>query len=216
MGKRILFFFIGFLFLFLFASFSFIVKKDLLISFDFDTTVRIQNHIPLRLDSIFSILGFTANFYVITVVLFIFVILKRQFRGFLVLSLYGFAHFVELVGKLYLDHPGPPFMFYRLREPEFLFPGSYVTGSSYPSGHSLRAYFLAIIIAYLVTRLTKNKFVTFLLLLGTTLCFASILALGKVILGHHWPSDTIGGAMIGLSFGFFTVAIYQPLSRKKP
>lgn len=119
------------------------------------------------------------------------------------------AHFVELIGKLYLDHPGPPFMFFRQKETTISLPENYVVGSSYPSGHSLRIFFLALIIVFFAARLTKNRVVPLLFFFGAAFFIAATTALGKVVLGHHWPSDIIAGALIGLSAGFAAISFFQ-------
>lgn len=210
MKKRLPFIFLGFVFFALFAGFTLAAKEDLFTKLDFNTTVRIHNHIPRQLDIVFSLFSFLASFQVITFLLFIFIILKRQLRGFIVFLVYASAHIVELVGKLFLDHPGPPFMFYRLKEPAFFFPENYVSGASYPSGHSLRAFFFAVIITYFVAKLMKNKPAAFFITAAVAFSVASSVAIGKVVLGHHWTSDVVAGSLLGLSFGFFAISIYQP------
>ncbi len=195
---------IGILFLCAFIVFTSIAKLDLLFQSDYDLTVKIQNHISPHFDRMFSFLSFFGRFDTVSIILLaVTVRMKKKLAGIIMLAFFAAAHFVELVGKLYLDHPGPPFMFYRFKE-QLLFPELYVVGSSYPSGHSLRAMFLAVLFSYFLLKIFKKKplikFISLSVLWVTALC----LMLGKVVLGQHWASDVVGGMLLGLSFGFLS------------
>lgn len=203
--KHIVFFIMSLFFCIVFVFFSFIVKKDFFTSIDFNTTVRIQNHIPSSLDRLLASISFLGKFQVVLIALSIVLLLRKKIKNVVILILFGVAHIVELVGKIYLDHPGPPFMFYRLRN-EYIFDNQYVQGPSYPSGHSFRAVFFALILTYLLFNSQKLSLVFKLLFsigIWTIVLFISI---GKVSLGEHWSSDVIGGILLGLSFGFLAVS----------
>ena len=64
---------------------------------------------------------------------------------------------VEILGKSFLHHPPPPFMFFRY-DLGFQFPTSYVqTGNSYPSGHAMRMVFLLIVGSFILFHMKKFK-----------------------------------------------------------
>ena len=66
------------------------------------------------------------------------------------------------------------------------------TGSfSFPSNHALNNFAAAMFFYKLFPKLKWVLFIT-----------ASLIAISRVYLGLHYPSDIIGGAFIGLAFGY--------------
>jgi len=198
-------FFLSFLFLFLFFGFTLVIKEKLLGSnFDFNTTVRLQDHIPREYDQFFSSLSLVGSFEILSVFIFLIALFQKKIKAFFIFIPFIAAHVVEIIGKSFFHHPGPPFMFFRYNL-GFLFPSSYVnTGSSYPSGHSLRIVFVSIIIAYLVKK-SKFKLVSKLIFYSIILLLLGFTLVSRVSLGEHWTSDVIAGALLGISSGFFAV-----------
>lgn len=185
----------------LFVLFSYLVHKDLFLRFDFDTTVRIQDNIPQRLNGILSSLSLLGSFEIITVLLLLVLFLVRKFKGILVIGSYVAFHIFELYGKVFVNHPGPPYMFFRYDIP-FLFPTSYVQpGYSYPSGHAGRTAFISIILLFLVGRSKKLKPIHKIIVWSIIIFFDIVMITSRVYLGEHWTSDVIGGALLGLALG---------------
>lgn len=191
------------------------MAKEKLQQFDFDTTVKIQDHISRKYDEIFSyfsLLGSVEVTFGICLVLSFLALLRGKWLATLAWLLVIPASFGEVFGKLVLFHPAPPVFLHRSILPTNL-PSFYVhTDFSYPSGHMTRTIFIMTVF-FCIVFLSKEIFLTKWIKLGIILLFAFLMALTRVYLGEHWFSDVVGGSLLGMGVGFFSSILI--FSRRK-
>lgn len=194
--------------------FSYTVAKEMYQQVDFDTMVKLQDHISRRFDknfSYFSVLGsaeITFSIIGIFIIINLFKLKIIPVVGWLAIIP---ASVVEILGKLIIFHPAPPVIFHRTITQTHL-PSFYIhTNFSYPSGHMMRTSFLITI--FLVMILTSKQNLPIKILTSLSLITVGFLMfLTRVYLGEHWLSDVVGGLLIGSASGLFASGLI--LSKK--
>lgn len=207
MRKNLVFFGVGLASFFLFVIFSYLVHKNLFTGIDFDTTVRLQNNIPRRLDEIFSLFSDIGSFEPMLVVLAVILVLWRKIlAGFLLFSAFVTFHVFELFGKYMVNHPPPPEFMLRT-ERIIQFDQFHVrTEFSYPSGHSGRAILIASLLLFIIWHSKWSREVKIILssLIGL---YVIVMLVSRIYLGEHWMSDVVGGALLALALSCLALSV---------
>ncbi len=202
-------------FLIAFTYFSYAVAKEKWVKIDFDTTVKLQDHIQRRFDkyfSYFSLIGSVEVTVLFCVIMALLSLIRFRWMAALGWLLVLPASLGEVFGKLVLFHPSPPNFMHRAVLPTNL-PSFYVhTDFSYPSGHQTRTLFIVTILACLLFFKIKDPFLR-LIGIGSLGGFAFLIGLTRVYLGEHWTTDVVGGSLLGLSAGFFASILILRVKR---
>jgi membrane-associated phospholipid phosphatase len=205
MNKKLKIIGISFLVLLVFMAFSYIVAKGYFTSFDFNTTVKLQDKLSRRVDGVFSLFSDIGNFEIMTIVLITVLLAFKRLKAFIILPIFIAVNFVELYAKFFIDHLPPPHFLLRTQD-VIEFPQFYVRAvNSYPSGHSARTIFLCIVLAFFIHRqkkISKNTKIVCYLALSF---FCLVMFISRIYLGEHWTTDVIGGAMLGVSLSIFSL-----------
>ncbi|MEO8335170.1 MAG: phosphatase PAP2 family protein [bacterium] len=80
--------------------------------------------------------------------------------------------------------------------------------SSFPSGHAMSATVVYGTVAYLLMRLQKHTWAKALTLSGAIILIL-LICLTRLYLGVHYPSDVLGGIIVGLAWAAFCMATLE-------
>ena len=80
--------------------------------------------------------------------------------------------------------------------------------SSFPSGHAMSSTVVYGTVAYLLMRLQKHRWAK-VLTLATAVLLILLICLTRLYLGVHYPSDVLGGIMVGLAWASFCMATLE-------
>lgn len=210
MRRNLILFAIGCGFFLFFVFFSYLVHKDLFTQIDFDTTVRLQNNVSRRFDDLFSLFSDIGSFELMLIFLVVLLVVWRKvIAGVMLFSAFVAFHIFELFGKYFVDHPPPPEFMLRTKRIVQFDQFHVRTEFSYPSGHSGRTLFVAVILLFIIWQMRSWPLylkVGLSIFIGT---FVSVMLVSRVYLGEHWMTDVIGGSLLGVALSVIGLAFYR-------
>ncbi len=185
-----------------FAKFAGHVRSGRTQAFDEAALRWIQQHHSARLDPVMleltvlgtgtvvmTIVGVTAMFLWLT---------RHRYSALLLLIATGGGIVLNGLLKIGFGRPRP-----RIFEW-----GTEVVSSSFPSGHAMSAAVVYGTVAYLAARLQVRRG-SRVLTLGAAALLIVAIAVTRLYLGVHYPSDVIAGVIIGLAWAAFCVATLE-------
>lgn len=104
--------------------------------------------------------------------------------------------------KLAFDRPRPQIFSW----------GTHALSSSFPSGHAMSGAIVCLTIAYLGARLQQRRWAR-IVTIGFALALIALIAASRIYLGVHYPSDVIGGAVIGIAWASFCMAMLEVIQK---
>jgi undecaprenyl-diphosphatase len=143
--------------------------------------------------------GGTGPLAFITLAGVLYLLLRKRLRTalFLFVAISG-GQLLSSLLKLGFDRP----------RPDLVPHGATVYTASFPSGHAMMTAIVYLTLAALLARSeSRSRIKAYLLLLAA--CVTLMVGLSRVYLGVHWPSDVLGGWMIGSAWaaGCWTLAV---------
>lgn len=100
--------------------------------------------------------------------------------------------------KLWFDRPRPTVFAWE----------THAASSSFPSGHAMSATVVYGTVAYLLARLQKHWWARAITLTSAVVIIA-LICLTRLYLGVHYPSDVLGGIVVGLAWSGFCMATLE-------
>ena len=100
--------------------------------------------------------------------------------------------------KLYFDRARPSVFEWE----------THAASSSFPSGHAMSATVVYGTVAYLLARLQKHAWSRAVTLVAATILIA-LICMTRLYLGVHYPSDVLGGIIVGLAWAAFCMATLE-------
>jgi undecaprenyl-diphosphatase len=130
---------------------------------------------------------------------------RHHFSAILLLAATAGGLVLNTVLKLYFGRPRPQVFAW----------GTHAVSTSFPSGHSMNAVIVYATVAYLAARLERRRWARWLTLAAAAAVIA-LICTSRVYLGVHYPSDVLGGLLVGLAWAAFCMSTLEAIQRFLP
>ncbi len=149
-------------------------------------------------------LGDTATLTLLAILVAGYLLVARRaaLAGAVVASIAGGATFVTLLKLL----------FARAR-PDIVTHLSQVSTASFPSGHAANSAVAYLTLGVLLARSQRNHAVR-IYLIGAAIALTLAIGMSRVYLGVHWPSDVLGGWIVGGTWAALTGLVVRRLQHQ--
>jgi len=148
--------------------------------------------------------GGVAFLFLITGAVAGFLLLCRKYHALiLLLAIIGGGLLLSTLLKRYIDRPRPTLVPH----------GSYVSTTSFPSGHSMLSAIVYLTLGSLLARLIRPRRLK-LYFLAVALLLTFLVGVSRVYLGVHYPSDVLAGWAAGLAWAVLCWLLTRRLQRE--
>lgn len=176
----------------------------------FDTAVIgfVQGLEAPWLTSIMKVFTWIGSGYVVALIALIgfmvlYFVLRYRHQAFLLISVIAGSVLLNSVLKLYFRRERPEI--HRIMD---------ANGFSFPSGHTMMAFALYAIIAYIAWRNVKKTMSRVVLVLFTAFMIIMI-GTSRIYLGVHYPSDIVGGFAASALWVTIAISVYAYFQNKR-
>ena len=188
----------------LFSILAILVANGVTRSFDEQVLLWVNQHANDTFNAIFIALTELGGVYcigVVSIFLTVFLLVKKQYYKalFVTFTMGGIALF-NIFLKTLFDRTRPDLWEHLVTETSF----------SFPSGHSSASAALAFVVVLLLWR---TKWRTLSIILGVVYVLA--IGLSRMYLGVHFPTDVLGGWLLGLTWVAFVAGCILLAKTKK-
>ena len=170
---------------------------------DSNVAIYFANHNNIFLTNIFKFISFICSpkfMILINLCLFIFIILKKKYKLFLIDIASMTSVVVNNILKIIIKRERPKFLV-LVNE----------TSYSFPSGHSMISILFFGSIIYLVNKYNIKYKKTITILLSI---FIILVGLSRLYLGVHFLTDVIGGYLCGFVTLIIIIMIFERVDKK--
>lgn len=170
---------------------------------DSNVAIFFANHNNIVLTNIFKFISFICSpkfMILVNVCLFIFIVLKKRYKLFLINVASIASVIVNNIIKIIIKRERPNFLVL-----------SNETSYSFPSGHSMISILFFGSIIYLVNKYNIKYRKTITILLSI---FIILVGLSRLYLGVHFLTDVIGGYLCGFIALIIIIMIFERVEKK--
>lgn len=150
----------------------------------------------------FSELGTTISVFLVAIILFL---CKKRWPAFWLLVLEGVGYLTGFALKLFVSRERPYDVSTEIEAKTF------TDGYSMPSGHSICAIIMAIVLVYVFWKDKKNWQRTLMVLTG--IAFVALMGISRMYLGQHYLTDVLVGYVLGYCVCLVAYWLASPTSK---